>query len=115
MRPRNGSGDMSRFIAPRAWRRTAIALSIAGAFAPVADAADPAPAGGEFKVNATSTTAPFYDGFNSNAKAVARDAAGNFMVVWERNDTIFGQRFDAAGAAQGGEFQVSALTEGFNQ
>ena len=32
---------------------------------------------------------------------VAMDASGNFVVVWERDEHIWFQRFDATGAAQG--------------
>src|SRR6185503_6876257 len=43
---------------------------------------------------------------------VASDASGNFLVIWQSphdgDDTgIFGQRFDASGVPQGGEFQVN--------
>jgi hypothetical protein len=46
---------------------------------------------------------------------VAMDANGNFMVVWDGNGTgdtqgVFGQRYDAAGAAQGVEFRVNTQT-----
>ncbi len=48
----------------------------------------------------------------------AMDSAGNFVVVWvsENQDGelggIFGQRFDASGAAQGVEFQINTTTTG---
>jgi hypothetical protein len=44
-----------------------------------------------------------------NYPSVIFDASGNFVVVWSGNQQdgsgygIFGQRFDAAGAVQGGE------------
>jgi hypothetical protein len=50
--------------------------------------------------------------------AVAIDAAGNFVVVWRSvgqdgsDGGIFAQRYDAAGAPQGGEFQVNTYTTG---
>ena len=49
---------------------------------------------------------------------VAFDAAGNSVVVWESylqdgaGWGIFGQRFDAAGAPAGSEFQVNSVTAG---
>jgi hypothetical protein len=54
--------------------------------------------------------------------AVARDASGNFVVVWQSGgyrfqqdgsgSGIFGQRFDSAGALLGPEFQVNTYTNG---
>ncbi len=46
---------------------------------------------------------------------VARSAAGGFVVVWRGNGQgddlgIFGQRYDASGAAQGQEFRVNTFT-----
>ena len=60
--------------------------------------------GGEVKVNVTTTVA--------RMPAVAMDAEGDFVVTWRAagpGDSygIFGQRFSAAGAAQGGEFLVN--------
>jgi len=49
---------------------------------------------------------------------VASDANGNFVVVWESSgqdgsgNGVFGQRYDASGVAQGGEFRVNAFTAG---
>jgi hypothetical protein len=54
---------------------------------------------------------------------VARDAAGNFVVIWRSDDLgspgpnddtsgIFGRRFDADGAPLGDEFLVNAYTTG---
>lgn len=68
-----------------------------------------APAGGEFQVNAFTT-------FDQDSPAVAADGAGSFVVVWRSlfqdgpDFGIFGQRFDAAGARVGGEFQVNTYT-----
>ncbi|MGZ7079309.1 MAG: tandem-95 repeat protein, partial [Thermoanaerobaculia bacterium] len=39
--------------------------------------------------------------------AVAFDGAGNFVVVWNSQPDVFGQRFDATGAKVGSEFQVT--------
>jgi hypothetical protein len=71
-----------------------------------------AKAGGEFQVN-TYTTSYQY------SPAVAMDSSGNFVVVWssaggEDGDGygIFARRYDSAGAARGGEFQVNVTTSG---
>jgi S-layer family protein len=71
---------------------------------------DPAGQGGpEFRVN-TYTTG------DQVSPSVAADRRGNFVVVWTGPDGsgggVFGQRFDAAGAALGGEFRVNAVTTG---
>ncbi|MEL7364210.1 MAG: hypothetical protein AAFN13_19195, partial [Bacteroidota bacterium] len=65
--------------------------------------------GSEFLVN-TETSESQRD------PVVAMDADGNFVVVWESRDQdgssdgIFAQRYDAAGVAQGAEFQVNTET-----
>jgi hypothetical protein len=65
--------------------------------------------GGEFAVN-TYTTASQTD------PSVAMDGSGNFVVVWSSYGEdkskmgIFGRRFDHAGAASGGEFQINVFT-----
>ncbi len=65
--------------------------------------------GGEFQVNIYTTSTQFHP-------AVAADAAGDFVVVWQSStqdgssDGVFGRRYDSAGAAQGGEFQVNTYT-----
>lgn len=66
--------------------------------------------GGEFTVNTTAS------GDQDNS-AVAMDAAGNFVVVWEGNGPgdssgIFAQRFDANGSKLGSEFRVNSTTSG---
>lgn len=70
------------------------------------------PAGGEFRINATTTGVQQFDA--DSRQAVAMDAAGNFVVVWQSADTggtgVFAQRFDAAGVAQGAQFQVNTTT-----
>jgi len=70
------------------------------------------PVAGEFHVN-TYTTGTQYD------PSVAMNASGSFVVVWtsaggQDGDTygVFGQRFDASGAAQGSEFQVNTYSTG---
>jgi len=66
--------------------------------------------GPEFRVNS-------YVSSDQRSASVATDAAGNFVVVWESTDqvapfesSIFGQRYDAGGVPQGGEFQVNSYT-----
>jgi len=63
------------------------------------------PIGTEFAVNNFTANS-----FNSD---ICCDAAGGFVVVWvEFSDSInvWARRFDSAGAAQGGEFQVNTYT-----
>jgi hypothetical protein len=74
---------------------------------------DGAPVGAEFRVNSYTTSDQAYP-------SVAIDQSGNFVVVWLDYSTrdgslssIRGQRFNAAGAAQGGEFQVNNTTNGY--
>jgi hypothetical protein len=80
----------------------------AGIFGQRYDAAGAA-VGGEFRVNTYTTSSQRYP-------AVAADGAGNFVVVWQSTTQdgsglgIFGQRYDAAGAAVGGEFRVNTYT-----
>ena len=71
--------------------------------------------GGEFRVNTYTT------GIQSEP-AVATDADGNFVVVWNSQQlddptvstgfSVHAQRYDAAGAAQGAEFRVNTHTTG---
>jgi hypothetical protein len=88
-----------------------VAAALLGAALPWVAAAQPTPAGGEFQVNTYVTS------FQRDP-AVAVDAAGNFVVVWTSYTQdgdgygIFGQRYDAAGAARGSEFPVNAYTSG---
>jgi hypothetical protein len=76
---------------------------------PTSVAAAPPRAGGEFQVNTYTTDQQW-------ATAVASDASGRFVAVWEGsgqdgdNGGIFGQRYDAAGTPLGGEFQVNVYT-----
>jgi hypothetical protein len=65
-------------------------------------------AGSEFRVNSYTTSSQFIS-------VVGADDAGNFIVTWEGvgpTDSfgVFGRRFNAAGGAIGGEFQVNAYT-----
>ena len=65
--------------------------------------------GGQFQVNT-------YTSQNQESPEVCCAADGSFVVVWESfekdgyDDGIFGQRFSAAGAPVGGEFQVNTYT-----
>ena len=70
------------------------------------------PIGVETLVN--STTAGVQETPMESAQAVAADANGNFVVTWTSDDAsgkgVFAQRFNAAGVAQGSEFQVNSET-----
>jgi len=67
------------------------------------------PVGSEFQVNSYTTGYQY-------RPAVAADAAGNFVVVWQSgvlvvsSRGVFGQRFDSAGNPVGSEFQVNSYT-----
>ena len=80
-------------------------------------AADGGALGGQFEVNAYTTSYQV-------SPRVALDADGDFVVVWQSNGSaggdisnfsIHGQRFAASGAGLGGEFQVNAYTTNFQQ
>ena len=68
------------------------------------------PSGTEFRVNT-------YTNDDQGSPAIASDAAGNFVVVWDHSSQfggmVSGQRFDASGAPLGGEFLVGSATMGF--
>jgi hypothetical protein len=65
--------------------------------------------GDEFVVNS-------YLNYSQQFSQVAMDASGNFAVVWQSDQQdgsawgLYGQRFNAAGQRQGGEFQVNSYT-----
>src|SRR4051812_34746340 len=70
------------------------------------------PVGPEVQVNTHTNGEQYYP-------TVAMDAAGDSVVVWGGADNqdgdsfgIFAQRYDPAGAPQGGEFQVNTYTPG---
>ena len=72
---------------------------------------DGSPSGAEFAVNSTVSG-------NQNEPAIAAFDGGGFVVVW-RSDSqdgssagVYGQRYDAAGVAAGGEFRVNETTAG---
>lgn len=58
---------------------------------------------GPFLVTPTTTGTAIFP-------ATAMDAAGDFVVVWQNNNGIFAQRYDASGAAEGTQVQVSGDT-----
>ena len=68
--------------------------------------ADGVPEGAQFRVNSTGAG-------RQTSPAVAMDAEGNVAILWEgvapagAGEAILGQRYDAAGAPQGGEFRAS--------
>jgi hypothetical protein len=75
-----------------------------------------APRGVEFQANTfTAGNQSFYGDVS-----VGMNASGAFVVAWQSYDQVaagsyfdvFGQRYDAAGARAGGEFQVNTLTDG---
>jgi len=65
--------------------------------------------GSEFLVNTTTAN-------DQKEPAIAMDATGNFVIVWESTNQdgdkkgIYAQRYDASGVAQGGEFLVNTTT-----
>jgi hypothetical protein len=69
-----------------------------------------APMGAVFRVNTYTTE-------SQSQPAVAILPGGDFVIAWEgyggqdgRDSGIFAQRYDAAGAPQGGEFQLNTFT-----
>jgi hypothetical protein len=71
-----------------------------------------APLGPEFLVNTNPPTYEF--------PAVAADASGNFVVVWNglqdgSASGVFGQRYAATGAPLGSEFRVNTYTTGYQR
>ncbi|ODN67244.1 hypothetical protein [Methylobrevis pamukkalensis] len=67
--------------------------------------------GDEFQVNTYTTNA-------QSGSSVAADDDGNFVIVWQSSgqdassNGIYGQRYNAAGVAQGSEFRVNTYTTG---
>ena len=64
---------------------------------------------GEVRVNTTTAD-------SQDWSSVSMDASGDYVVVWRSNlqdgasGGIYGQRYDASGVAQGGEFRVNTMT-----
>lgn len=77
------------------------------------------PVGGEVQVNTTTAGTQATNQFETGA--VAMDANGNYVVTWSDSGQdgdgygVFGQRYNAAGVAQGGEFQVNTTTADFQR
>jgi len=90
------------------WRGNGLGDSL-GIFLQRYDAAGVAQ-GGETLVNTTTAD-------TQNEPSVGMDNAGNFVVAWKSNlqdgsfAGIYAQKFDAAGATQGGEFLVNTTTD----
>jgi hypothetical protein len=67
--------------------------------------------GNAFRVSTTTAGDQMYS-------TVAMDAAGDFVITWSSNGQdgsgwgVYGQRYNATGKAQGGEFQVNTTTAG---
>jgi len=83
------------------------------ALAPLSLSAQTPPSlGSEFPVNTYTTGSEI-------GPSVSCAADGSFVVVWTDNTEdgsdfgVFGQRFDAAGIAAGGEFRVNSYTTGY--
>jgi hypothetical protein len=111
-----GGASLSRSLPRRerlttSIRRRAAILCTALVLLPGAAWSQGNPVGPEFVVNSYTTSA-------QNHPSVGRDSLGNLVVVWSsygQDDSefgIFGQRFDASGAAVGPEFQVNTYTAG---
>ena len=102
--PAVGMDDGGNFVV--AWHTRRAGASSADIYAQRYDATG-ARRGDEFQVN--SVTA-----FEQRFASVAMDADGDFVVAWEGADGseqgIVAQRFDAAGAPRGTEFQVNTFT-----
>jgi hypothetical protein len=68
--------------------------------------------GSEFQINTTTPD-------EQSSASVSADSNGNFIVVWSSQlqdgsgSGVYGQRFNAAGASIGGEFQVNVTTVGY--
>ncbi|MBI3448156.1 MAG: hypothetical protein HY049_04455 [Acidobacteria bacterium] len=86
-----------------------LSLALVAALAWTAAPAQQIPNGPEFQVNAYSSGAQF-------RPSIARDGAGNFVVVWEDDardgsmEGIFGRRFASTGAPISGDFQINTYT-----
>jgi hypothetical protein len=91
-----------------AWAGNLVDGSSYGIFAQRYDAAG-TPQGGEFRVNAFTTS-------TQGSPAIAAGASGDLLVVWQSigqdlsSLAVVGRRFDAAGLALGDEFIVNTYT-----
>ncbi|HEY7574498.1 MAG TPA: RTX toxin, partial [Thermoanaerobaculia bacterium] len=106
--PSVAADDAGNFVV--VWRGSGQDGSGDGIFGQRFDA-DGVPAGAEFQVNTFTTS-------SQEVPAVSMNGTGEFVAVWQsfagdaNGFGIAGRRFDAAGAAQGPEFQVNAHTTG---
>ena len=106
--PAVATGPSGNFVV--AWTSFAQDGSSYGVFGQAFDAAG-SEVGSEFQVNAFTTS-------HQRRPAVATDASGNFVVVWDSylqdGDSlgVFGQRFDSTGSKVGSEFLVNSTTTG---
>jgi hypothetical protein len=80
---------------------TALLALAATVFAAPAWAQQPEALGAEFRVNAFTTG-------DERLPAIATDAGGNFVVVWQESNDLVGRRFDSGGSALGSEFLVNS-------
>jgi len=89
----------------------ALFLLVVVAFIPRAAAAQGDPLGPEFRINTYTTS-------SQDDPAVASDASGKFVVVWQSYYQdgsyrgVFGQRYASTGAPLGPEFRVNTYTTG---
>jgi len=85
-----------------------------GAFSRTIRVRLPQPQGSEFAVNTYTTGAQRT--FRESPQSVAMDADGDYVVTWSSYGQdgdlygVYAQRYNAAGAAQGSEFQVNTYT-----
>src|ERR1700687_990682 len=91
-------------------RSTRLLILVMVAIVPASSAwAGGKPLGSEFQVNTYTT-------HSQEVPAIASDAVGNFVIVWESYKQvgsysgIFAQRFNSVGVPQGSEFRVNAVT-----
>jgi hypothetical protein len=90
-------------------RALGVVLLLVAAVCPRMSSAQPQPAGGEFRVNTYTTS-------DQLSPAVAMDAGGNFVVVWQSfaqdgsDFGVFGQLYDPGGVPRGAEFRVNTYT-----
>ncbi len=104
-------------------RRDLVLVAVVVLAVPAPGLAQKVPLGPEFQVNTFTTgdqgaAIDHYD-YYGQGQAVASDATGNFVVVWQSEDQdggafsgVFGQRYDSGGLPQGGEFPVNTFTTG---
>src|SRR5262249_54766055 len=119
---RVGSEFLVNTYTPNNQKRPAVAADSTGAFVVVWQSQQPgdgsavnvfgqryssagAPLGGEFRLS------PFTVDPQSQYPAVASDALGNFVAVWQHVEgggfsSVFGQRWASSGAPLGGTFQA---------